>query len=156
MSRAPDACRAPDRRHALRFDGLADSSQRSSDDSPRDVVANGGAVKVERDTEAGASAAGLDDPADPDIAEPPAHWAQAPAVVGLVVVGSIWGVLIRLGLTAIWTFAGTPVRPLLWSQIVGCALMGFFVASKKGIENQHVLDMLRPLTDAAMHRSTRA
>ena len=70
-------------------------------------------------------------------------WAQHAAVVGLVVFFAIWGVLIRLGLTAIWTFDGTPVVPLLWSQIVGCALMGFFVASKNGIETQCVPSLTR-------------
>ena len=56
------------------------------------------------------------------------------AVHGLLIFFSIWGVLCRLGLIALFTYNGTPVFPLLWAQVVGCALMGWFVAARKGIE----------------------
>ncbi|KAH8926015.1 hypothetical protein BT69DRAFT_1215851 [Atractiella rhizophila] len=43
---------------------------------------------------------------------------------------SIWGVLARLGLVAIFTFDGASVFPLLWAQVVGCFVMGILSARK--------------------------
>lgn len=43
---------------------------------------------------------------------------------------SIWGSLARIGLSALSTYPGEPVFPLIWSQFVGCALMGFLLQDK--------------------------
>ena len=43
---------------------------------------------------------------------------------------SIWGSLARMGLTALTTYPGEPVFPLIWSQWVGCAVMGFLLQDK--------------------------
>jgi len=43
---------------------------------------------------------------------------------------SIWGSLARIGLSALSTYPGEPVFPLIWSQFVGCAVMGFLLQDK--------------------------
>ena len=43
---------------------------------------------------------------------------------------AIWGPLARMGLTALSTYPGQPVFPLIWSQFVGCAVMGFLLQDK--------------------------
>ena len=43
---------------------------------------------------------------------------------------SIWGSLARIGLTALTTYPGQPVFSLIWSQLVGCAVMGFLLQDK--------------------------
>ena len=44
-----------------------------------------------------------------------------------IAIFSFWGVLARLGLTALNDYPGVVVPPLTWSQFVGCAVMGFLV-----------------------------
>ncbi|GAA5847936.1 hypothetical protein JCM9279_003499 [Rhodotorula babjevae] len=55
-------------------------------------------------------------------------------VYSLVVFGTIWGVLARLGLQWIGGFASSAVFSLVWAQMVGCAVMGFCVTKKNAIE----------------------
>lgn len=55
-------------------------------------------------------------------------------VYSLVVFGTLWGVLARLGLQWIGGFASTAVFSLVWAQMVGCAVMGFCVTKKNAIE----------------------
>ena len=43
---------------------------------------------------------------------------------------SIWGSLARIGLSALSTYPGQPVFSLIWSQFVGCAIMGFLLQDK--------------------------
>jgi len=43
---------------------------------------------------------------------------------------AIWGALARMGLNALTTYPGEPVFPLIWSQWVGCAIMGFLLQDK--------------------------
>ena len=43
---------------------------------------------------------------------------------------SIWGSLARIGLSALSTYPGQPVFPLIWSQFFGCAVMGFLLQDK--------------------------
>ena len=43
---------------------------------------------------------------------------------------SIWGCLARIGLSALSDYPGAPVFPLIWSQFVGCSIMGFLVQDK--------------------------
>jgi fluoride ion exporter CrcB/FEX len=43
---------------------------------------------------------------------------------------SIWGALARIGLSALSTYPGQPVFPLIWSQFIGCAVMGFLLQDK--------------------------
>jgi CrcB protein len=45
------------------------------------------------------------------------------------------GTLIRIGLTNMETFPGTPVPPLLHAHLLGCFLMGLFTAGKQGISD---------------------
>lgn len=43
---------------------------------------------------------------------------------------SIWGSLARIGLSSLSDYPGTPVFPLIWSQFVGCAIIGFLLQDK--------------------------
>ena len=43
---------------------------------------------------------------------------------------SIWGSLARIGLSSLSTYPGQPVFSLIWSQFVGCAIMGFLLQDK--------------------------
>ncbi|GAA5986841.1 hypothetical protein JCM5350_005259 [Sporobolomyces pararoseus] len=52
----------------------------------------------------------------------------------LLILATIWGVLARLGLEWIGTFAEGQVFSVIWAQIVGCLVMGFVTDRKKGIE----------------------
>jgi fluoride ion exporter CrcB/FEX len=53
-----------------------------------------------------------------------------------IVVGSwivflaIWGALARIGLSALSTYPGQVVFPLIWSQFIGCVVMGFLLQDK--------------------------
>ncbi|KAK3829632.1 MAG: CrcB-like protein-domain-containing protein [Linnemannia gamsii] len=47
---------------------------------------------------------------------------------------SILGLLIRLGLVSIETFAGQQVFSLAWPQFVGCVLMGLFASTRTWID----------------------
>jgi len=55
-------------------------------------------------------------------------------VYSLIVFGTIWGVLARLGLQWVGGFASSAVFSLVWAQMVGCAVMGFCVTKKNAIE----------------------
>ncbi|KAM0790139.1 hypothetical protein ACM66B_005461 [Microbotryomycetes sp. NB124-2] len=56
------------------------------------------------------------------------------ATVSLLTFATIWGVLARLGLEWIGSFARDQVFPLVWAQIVGCFVMGLVVGNKGAIE----------------------
>lgn len=43
---------------------------------------------------------------------------------------AIWGSLARIELSALTTYPGQPVFPLIWSQFVGCVVMGFLLQDK--------------------------
>ncbi|KAK9464729.1 CrcB-like protein-domain-containing protein [Lipomyces arxii] len=43
---------------------------------------------------------------------------------------SIWGVLARLGISALETYPGKTVDGLVWTQFIGCVVMGFLAESK--------------------------
>lgn len=62
-------------------------------------------------------------------------WLETPSVVSLLIFASIWGVLLRLGLTALATYNGLTVFPLLLPQTVGCFMMGFLVGIKDEVED---------------------
>jgi len=49
----------------------------------------------------------------------------------ILVLASMAGCLIRLGLTAMGTYPGASIFPIAWSQGVGCAIMGLALARKK-------------------------
>ena len=51
-------------------------------------------------------------------------------VGGWITFLSIWGALARIGLTALSTYPGVPVFPLIWAQFVGCAFIGFLLQDK--------------------------
>ena len=50
-----------------------------------------------------------------------------------LVLASILGCLIRLGLTALATYDGRSIFPIAWSQGVGCGIMGLALARKSEI-----------------------
>ncbi|GAA5969032.1 hypothetical protein JCM3765_005272 [Sporobolomyces pararoseus] len=52
----------------------------------------------------------------------------------LLIFATIWGVLARLGLEWIGTFAEGQVFSVIWAQIVGCIVMGLVTDRKEGIE----------------------
>ena len=47
-----------------------------------------------------------------------------------IIFSSIWGSLARIGLSALSTYPGQPVFALIWSQFLGCAVMGFLLQDK--------------------------
>lgn len=51
---------------------------------------------------------------------------------------TIWGVLSRLGLEYLGSFATSQVFTTIWPQIVGCLVMGVVVSRKKGLERVYV------------------
>lgn len=57
----------------------------------------------------------------------------------IIIPFSIMGLLIRLGLVSIETFAGQQVFALAWPQFIGCLLMGLFVSTRKWIDGDLVL-----------------
>ncbi|KAK4050319.1 hypothetical protein OIO90_005112 [Microbotryomycetes sp. JL221] len=59
---------------------------------------------------------------------------QLASTLSLLTFATIWGVLARLGLEWIGSFARDQVFELVWAQIVGCFIMGFVVANKTHIE----------------------
>ncbi|KAF9899875.1 hypothetical protein EC991_008219, partial [Linnemannia zychae] len=57
----------------------------------------------------------------------------------MIIPFSILGLLIRLGLVSIETFAGQQVFALAWPQFVGCVFMGLFVSIRTWIDGGFVL-----------------
>jgi fluoride ion exporter CrcB/FEX len=51
-------------------------------------------------------------------------------VASWIIFLSIWGALVRIGLSALSTYPGQPVFQLIWAQFVGCAVMGFLLQDK--------------------------
>ncbi|KAH7056070.1 CrcB-like protein-domain-containing protein [Linnemannia elongata] len=56
----------------------------------------------------------------------------------IIIPFSIMGLLIRLGLVSIETFAGQQVFALAWPQFIGCLLMGLFVSTRGWIDGAFV------------------
>jgi fluoride ion exporter CrcB/FEX len=56
------------------------------------------------------------------------------ATLSLIAFFTFWGVLGRLGLTAIGTYSGQSVFPVIWAQTVGCLVMGLCLGAKPEIE----------------------
>lgn len=52
----------------------------------------------------------------------------------LLIFASFWGILARLGLIWLGWFAEREVFPLVWAQVVGCAVMGLVLARREGLE----------------------
>ncbi|BGP18236.1 hypothetical protein JCM10213_007865 [Rhodosporidiobolus nylandii] len=61
-------------------------------------------------------------------------WYPKPTAYSLLILGTIWGVLARLGLQWIGGFSSREVFALVWAQMVGCAAMGLVIERKRGIE----------------------
>ena len=51
-------------------------------------------------------------------------------VASWIIFLSIWGDLARVGLSALSIYPGNPVFELIWSQFVGCVVMGFLLQDK--------------------------
>lgn len=58
----------------------------------------------------------------------------SPHLLALFILFSVFGTLARLGLTALFTYDGQGVFPLIWSQAVGCFLMGACSGRKQDLE----------------------
>lgn len=56
------------------------------------------------------------------------------ATYSLLAFITVWGVLARLGLEWLGGFAEEQVFRVIWPQVAGCAVMGFVVGRKKGLE----------------------
>ena len=52
----------------------------------------------------------------------------------IIIPFAILGLLIRLGLNSIETFAGQQVFALVWPQFIGCLILGSLVATREWIE----------------------
>ena len=59
----------------------------------------------------------------------PLNW----EILALLMPASVLGVLARLGLTALTSYAGESIFPLAYVQGVGCLVMGFCLALKSPI-----------------------
>ncbi|KAG9303276.1 hypothetical protein G9A89_013602 [Geosiphon pyriformis] len=59
-------------------------------------------------------------------------------VIALLIPFSMIGVLVRIGLTNLNQYPGAPVFPLVYSQFIGCLIMGFCVAFKEIIMNKYL------------------
>ena len=71
----------------------------------------------------------------PELLTPKRFRSLSSEVVVLSVLGiaSFLGTLARLGLNAINTYPGQPVFPLIWAQMLGCAVMGAATTRSKQI-----------------------
>ena len=58
----------------------------------------------------------------------------------LIIILSILGLYIRLGLIYIETFAGQQIFSLAWPQFIGCLLMGLFVSARPWIDHGFIKD----------------
>ncbi|KAJ6544040.1 major facilitator superfamily domain-containing protein [Mycena capillaripes] len=63
--------------------------------------------------------------------EPKAYHPLSLHVIALLMPFSVLGVLARLGLSALATYSGQSVFPLLYAQGIGCLIMGFCLALKE-------------------------
>lgn len=68
-----------------------------------------------------------------------APWIYQLQLISILVFFAIWGLLTRLGLTAIGNFDGQNVFSLLLVQIVGCTIMGTAVALQARLTKIHLL-----------------
>lgn len=68
------------------------------------------------------------------------------SLLSLLGICSFLGLLIRLGLSAINTYPGSPVFPLIYAQMLGCAIMGMLSARRGQIEQR----MSSPLVYTAL------
>lgn len=61
------------------------------------------------------------------------------ATVSLISFAAIWGTLARKGLSALNTYDGQSVTPLVWAQTVGCLVMGLAIGgtNQKTIESRY-------------------
>lgn len=72
---------------------------------------------------------------------PPQEWPAmfrpqypVPTAISLLIFGTIWGVLARLGLRWIGKFGDGQVFALVWAQMAGCLIMGIAIRKKSDIE----------------------
>jgi len=70
----------------------------------------------------------------PETTPPPINPFLHLPTASLLVFFSILGCLTRIGLTALFTYSGQAVFPLVWSQGLGCLLMGVCVGWRKDLE----------------------
>lgn len=82
----------------------------------------------------GDKASSLQPPAAPGPAPAPHPLARHLATLGLLTFASIWGTLTRVGLTALNTYSGQSITPVIWAQAVGCLVMGWTVSNKDALE----------------------
>jgi fluoride exporter len=100
-----------------------------------------GSVQDSRDTDIDEIALDVDRPPssltkDPDSdsdSEPHIHIHHplSPSVLALLIPGSIFGLLARLGLQALATYDGRSIFPLAYVQAVGCLIMGIGLELKE-------------------------
>ncbi|CAD6974213.1 unnamed protein product [Tilletia controversa] len=86
----------------------------------------------------------VNDPSNDDVAThqmsaPPARGPTRPPptlfTLALLVPASMLGTLTRIGITNLFTFSGTPLAPpIIWAQIVGCAVFGGALQNKEYFE----------------------
>jgi hypothetical protein len=71
-------------------------------------------------------------PAPPPSPQSPS--ALDPLTLSLLATFSLLGCLARLGLSALFSYAGDSIFPLVWAQAVGCLLMGLALGQKTALE----------------------
>jgi hypothetical protein len=60
------------------------------------------------------------------------------AVLGLLACSALWGTLARLGLSALNSYDGHSIAPVIWAQGVGCFVMGWALGNRAEIESRCV------------------
>jgi len=60
------------------------------------------------------------------------------AVLGLLACSALWGTLARLGLSALNSYDGHSIAPVIWAQGVGCFVMGWALGNRGEIESRCV------------------
>lgn len=108
--------------------------------SEDEVVRSGQQLRESRDEETldntrTSLAESIDRPPGPDEGLSPAKTYDPLSfpVIALLMCASVFGVLARLGLSALMSYPGHSVFPLAYAQAVGCLVMGFALGMKEEI-----------------------
>ena len=72
-------------------------------------------------------------PSKEEVSPPKVYHPYSPHVLALLIPGSIFGALARVGLLALTTYDGRAIFPLAWIQAAGCVVMGFGLGLKEPI-----------------------
>ena len=78
-------------------------------------------------------------PLEVQKASPPTYHTFSIHIISLLMSFSVFGTLARLGIHALVSYPGQSIFPLAWVQAVGCAIMGFALATREPITQLYVI-----------------